>query len=47
MPVLEYYHELQKVAEINSSPGVDEVYKNSANIVRELLAGELSGNVTV
>ena len=46
MPVIEYYTKLHKVAEIDSSPSINEVYEHSANIVRELLAGKLSGNVT-
>jgi len=47
MPVIEHYSKLNKVAQIDSSPSVDEVYKKSAGVVRELLAGRLSGNVTV
>jgi len=46
MPVIEHYKRLHKVADIDSSPSVDEVYKKSVKIVRELLAGKLSGNVT-
>lgn len=46
MPVIEYYNKLQKVAQIDSSPSVDEVYEKSAKVVRELLAGKPSGNVT-
>lgn len=46
MPVIEHYDKLQKVAQIDSSPSVDEVYGKSAKVVRELLAGKLSGNVT-
>jgi len=46
MPVIEHYQKLQKVAEIDSSPSVDEVYEKGAKVVRELLSGELSGNVT-
>lgn len=46
MPVIEYYEKLQKVAEIDSSTSVDEVYGKSAKVARELLAGKLSGNVT-
>jgi len=46
MPVIEHYTKLHKVAEIDSSPSIDEVYENGAKIVRELLAGKLSGNVT-
>lgn len=46
MPVIEHYDKLQKVAQIDSGPGVDEVYKKSAKVVRELLAGKLGGNVT-
>jgi len=47
MPVIEHYTKLDEVAEIDSSPGIDEVYENSAKIVRELLAGKLNRNVTV
>lgn len=46
MPVIEHYDKLQKVAQIDSGPGVDEVYKKSAEVVRDLFAGKLSGNVT-
>ena len=46
MPVIEHYNKLHKVAQIDSSPSVDEVYEKSAKVVRELLAGKLSGNVT-
>jgi len=46
MPVIQHYQKLHKVAEIDSSPSVDEVYEKSAKIVRELLTGKLSGNVT-
>ena len=46
MPVVEYYNKQHKVAEIDSSPSVDKVYEASAKVVRELLAGKLSGNVT-
>ena len=46
MPVIEHYNKLHKTAEIDSGPSVDEVYKKSAEVVRELLAGKLGGNVT-
>jgi UMP-CMP kinase len=46
MPVIEHYNKLDKVAEIDSGPSVDEVYEKSANVIRELLAGKLDGNVT-
>ena len=46
MPVIEHYDKLRKVAKIDSSPGVDEVYEKSANVARELLAGRFTGNVT-
>lgn len=46
MPVIEYYNKQHKVAEIDSGPSVDEVYEKGAKIIRELLAGKLSGNVT-
>jgi len=46
MPVVEHYEKLHKVAEIDSSPGVEEVYQKSADVVRGLLADTLSGNVT-
>jgi hypothetical protein len=45
MPVIERYSKLHKVAEIDSSPGVDEVYEKSSKVVRELLAGKFSGSV--
>ena len=46
MPVVEYYNKQCKVAEIDSSPSVEEVYKYGAKVVRELLAGKLRVNVT-
>jgi len=46
MPVVNHYEKLHKVAEIDSSPSVEEVYQKSAMVVRDLLAGKLSGNVT-
>ena len=46
MPVIEHYNKLYKVAEIDSSPSVNEVYEKGAKVVRELLTGKLSGNVT-
>ena len=44
MPVVEYYSKQGKVAEIDSSPSVDEVYEEGAKVVRKLLAGQLSGS---
>jgi len=44
MPVIEHYNKLHKVAEIDSSPSVDEVYKKSVIVVRELLGDRPSGN---
>jgi len=46
MPVVEHYDKQGKVAEIDSSPSVDEVYEKGAKVVRELLAGKLGANVT-
>jgi UMP-CMP kinase len=46
MPVVEHYNKLRKVAEIDSSPDVDQVYEKSAKVIRELLAGRFSGSVT-
>lgn len=46
MPVIEHYNKQGKVAEIDSSPSVGEVYEKSAKVVRELLARKLSANVT-
>lgn len=43
MPVIEHYDKLHKVSEIDSSPSVDEVYKKSAKVIRELLTGKFSG----
>ena len=47
MPVIEHYEKLHKVVEVDSSSSVDEVYKKSAKVVRELLGGKLGGNVSV
>ena len=46
MPVIEHYSKLHKVVEIDSGPSIDEVYEKGAEVVRELLAGKPSGNVT-
>ena len=46
MPVVEHYDKQGKVAKIDSSPGVDEVYEKSVKVVRELLAGKLSVKIT-
>jgi len=46
MPVIEHYNKLRKVAEIDSGPSIDKVYEEGAKVVRELLAGKLSRNVT-
>jgi len=46
MPVVEYYDKQDKVAKIDSSPSVDEVYEKGAKIVQELLADKIGVNVT-
>lgn len=46
MPVIEHYSKLHKVAEIDSSSTVDEVYEKSAMVIRQLIAGKLTENVT-
>jgi len=47
MPVIEYYAKLGKVAEVDSSPSVEDVHRKSSDIIRKLFAGQLSGNVSV
>lgn len=47
MPVVNYYKKEGKVAEVDSSPPIDEVYVKTAQIVRNLFSGNLSGNVAV
>ncbi|EIN07587.1 UMP-CMP kinase [Punctularia strigosozonata HHB-11173 SS5] len=47
MPVIEHYNKLGIVAEIDSSPSVDEVYENARAVVLKLLAGEVSRNMTL
>lgn len=46
MPVIEYYTQQAKVAEIDSSASVDEVYEKSRKVVYALFPGEVS-NVTI
>jgi len=36
MPVVEYYNKLGKVAEVDSTASVDEVYSNSSDVIRKL-----------
>jgi len=38
MPVIEHYRKLGKVAEVDSSASVDEVYKNTSAIVSKILS---------
>jgi len=46
MPVIEHYQTLHKVAQVDSSSSVDQVYEKGAKVVRDLLTGEFKGNVT-
>lgn len=47
MPVVEYYNKQGKVAELDSSAAVEQVYEKGNKVVKALFAGELSKNVTV
>jgi len=47
MPVIEHFNKQGKVAEIDSSPPIDEVYAKTREIVEKLFAGEVTRNVTV
>ncbi|KAH8829702.1 UMP-CMP kinase [Flagelloscypha sp. PMI_526] len=42
MPVIEHYQKSGKVAEIDSSPSIEEVHAKSKVIVEEILAGKLT-----
>jgi len=46
MPVIEYYEKFGKVAEIDSTVSIDEVYKNTSLVVKKVLAGEFSNKVS-
>jgi len=47
MPVIEYYTQQAKVAEIDSSASVDEVYEKSRKVVNALFPGEVSKKVII
>ncbi|KII88801.1 hypothetical protein PLICRDRAFT_176338 [Plicaturopsis crispa FD-325 SS-3] len=47
MPVIEYYTKIGKVAELDSSPPVDEVHAKTAAVMQKLFQGQLAGNVSV
>ncbi|KAK0483360.1 UMP-CMP kinase [Armillaria novae-zelandiae] len=40
MPVIEHYKKFGKVAEVDSSVSIDEVHKNTVEIVKKVLSGE-------
>lgn len=40
MPVIEHYQKFGKVAEVDSSVSIDEVHKNTVEIVKKVLSGE-------
>ncbi|KAH9483813.1 UMP-CMP kinase [Psilocybe cubensis] len=40
MPVIEYYSAQGKVAEIDSSPSIEEVFKKSTGVIKEVFAGK-------
>ncbi|KAK0240404.1 UMP-CMP kinase [Armillaria nabsnona] len=40
MPVIEHYQKFGKVAEVDSSVSIDEVHKNTVEIVQKVLSGE-------
>ncbi|PPQ90138.1 hypothetical protein CVT25_012307 [Psilocybe cyanescens] len=40
MPVINYYSAQGKVAEIDSSPSIDEVYKKSTEVINDVFAGK-------
>ncbi|KIY62305.1 P-loop containing nucleoside triphosphate hydrolase protein [Cylindrobasidium torrendii FP15055 ss-10] len=41
MPVIEYYKKSDRVAEINSTVSIEEVHKNTVDVVNKILAGQL------
>ncbi|EPQ58506.1 UMP-CMP kinase [Gloeophyllum trabeum ATCC 11539] len=47
MPVIEHYNKQGKVASIDASPSIDEVYEKASAVIKELFAGTLNRNVTV
>jgi UMP-CMP kinase len=47
MPVIEHFNKEGKVAEIDSSPSVDEVYEKTQTVVRKLYANEIKDNVAI
>ncbi|KDQ59397.1 hypothetical protein JAAARDRAFT_153175 [Jaapia argillacea MUCL 33604] len=47
LPVIDYYTKLNKVASIDSSPVVEEVYAKTKGVVEKLFAGETVQNVTL
>ncbi|KAK0197375.1 UMP-CMP kinase [Armillaria mellea] len=40
MPVIEHYQKFGKVAEVDSSVSIDEVHKNTVEIIKKVLSGE-------
>lgn len=40
MPVIDYYKKSGRVAEINSTVTIDEVHKNTVDVVTKILAGQ-------
>ncbi|KZT28637.1 UMP-CMP kinase [Neolentinus lepideus HHB14362 ss-1] len=47
MPVIEHYTKQGKVASIDASASVEEVYEKASAVIKELFAGQLSRSVTV
>jgi len=47
MPVIEHYQKEGKVAEVDSSPPVDEVYAKSRSVVCKVFEKKVSGNIAI
>jgi len=45
MPVIEHYRLLGKVAEVDSTAGVEEVHARASQVVNAVLKGEMKGNI--
>ncbi|KAH7103797.1 UMP-CMP kinase [Auriculariales sp. MPI-PUGE-AT-0066] len=45
MPVIDYYREKGKVAEVDSSASVEEVHAKASQVVNQIFRGEMSDNI--
>jgi len=47
MPVIEHYSKMGKVATIDATATIDEVYGKAKSVVEKIFSGEVSRNITV